>query len=75
MKLEEAQEVAERTFAAVKVLPTKLVAVKKKKPNEPTKLKSRIVAYGNYDESEDEKDTYAGGADATAVRTAKGKQH
>ena len=34
------------------------------------KLKSRIVACGNYDESEEEKSTYAGGADATAVRTA-----
>jgi hypothetical protein len=44
--------------------------VKKKKPNEPVKLKSRIVACGNYDESEEEKSTYAGGADATAVRTA-----
>jgi hypothetical protein len=44
--------------------------VKRKKPNDPTKLKSRIVACGNYDESGDEKDTYAGGADATAVATA-----
>jgi len=44
--------------------------VKKKKPNEPVKTKSRIIACGNYDASEDEKSTYAGGADATAVRTA-----
>ena len=43
---------------------------KEKKPNEPTKLKSRIVACGNYDKSENEKDTNAGGADVTAVRTA-----
>ena len=70
LKISEAQDIAEKAKATVKVLPTKLVAVKKKKPNEPIKFKSRIVARGNYDESEDEKDTYAGGADATAVRTA-----
>ena len=39
----------------MKTLPTKLVAVKKKKPNEPIKRKSRIVACGNYDESEEKK--------------------
>ena len=61
---------AKESGVELKTLPTKLVAVKKKKPNEPTKLKSRIVACGNYDESEEEKSTYAGGADATAVRTA-----
>ena len=32
LKLEEAQEVADRMLVAVKVPPTKLVAVKKKKP-------------------------------------------
>ena len=58
---------AERTDAKMKM---KLAAVKKKKPHEPTKLKSRIAACGNMDESEDEKDTYAGGADVTAVRNA-----
>ena len=69
LKLGEAQEIADRTLATVKVLQTKLVAVKRKKPHEPTKFKSRTVACGNYDESEDEKHTYAGGADATAERT------
>ena len=52
------------------MLPTKLVAVKKKKPNEAAKLKAGIVACGNMDESEDTKETYAGGADAPAVRSA-----
>ena len=52
------------------MLLTKLVAVLKKKANEPTKKKSRIVACGNRDQSEEEKETYAGGADATAVRSA-----
>ena len=52
------------------MLPTKLVAALKKKANESTKKKSRIVACGNMDQSEDEKETYAGGADATAVRSA-----
>ena len=37
-KLEEAQEVAERTSAAVKVLPTKLVAVKKKETKRTNKV-------------------------------------
>ena len=39
-------------------------------PHKPVKLKSRVVSCENYHESEEEKDTYAGGADATAVRTA-----
>ena len=61
---------AKESCAELKTPPTKLVAVKKKKTNEPVKLKSRVVACGRYDESEEEKSTYAGGADATAVRTA-----
>ena len=75
IKTKEASSLAKESGAELKTLPTKLVAVKKKKPNEPVKLKSRIVACGNYDESEEEKRTYAGGADATAVRTAIGWQH
>ena len=70
IKRKDALILAKDSRVELKTLPTKLVAVKKKKPNEPTKLKSRIVACGNYDESEEEKSTYAGGADATAVRTA-----
>ena len=70
IKEKDALILAKESVVELETLPTKLVAVKKNKPNEPTKLKSRIVACGNYDESEDEKDTYAGGADATAVRTA-----
>jgi hypothetical protein len=70
IKGKDALILAKESGVELKTLPTKLVAVKKKKPNEPTKLKSRIVACGNYDESEEEKSTYAGGADATAVRTA-----
>ena len=70
IKAEEASLLAKQSSAELKTLPTKLVAAKKKKPNEPVKLKSRIVARGNYDESEEEQSTYAGGADATAVRTA-----
>ena len=72
IKGKDALNLAKEAGVELKTLPTKLVAVKKKKPNEPTKLKSRIVACGNYDydEREEEKSTYAGGADATAVRTA-----
>jgi hypothetical protein len=51
----------------VKILPSKLVAVKKKKPQSEVKLKARLVACGNMD-NEEKTDTYAGGCDATAVR-------
>jgi hypothetical protein len=70
IKAKELKELAEETGSTIKMLPTKLVAVLKKKVNEPTKKKSRIVACGNMDQSEEEKETYAGGADATAVRSA-----
>ena len=70
IKGKDALILAKEAGVELKTLPAKLVAVKKKKPDEPAKLKSRIVACGNYDESEEEKSTYAGGADATAVRTA-----
>ena len=70
IKDKELKELAEKSGSKIKMLPTKLVAVLKKKANEPTKKKSRIVACGNMDQSEDEKETYAGGADATAVRSA-----
>jgi hypothetical protein len=43
VKLSEADKIAEQLKAKLKVLPTKLVAVKKKKPNEPVKNKARIV--------------------------------
>ena len=39
-------------------------------PNEAVQLKESIVACGNMDESEDTKETYAGCADAAAVRSA-----
>jgi hypothetical protein len=55
IKGKDALNLAKESGVELKTLPTKLVAVKKKKPNEPTKLKSRIVACGNYDESEEEK--------------------
>ena len=70
IKAKELKELAEETGSTIKTLPAKLVAVLKKKVNEPTKKKSRIVACGNMDQSEEEKETYAGGADATAVRSA-----
>ena len=54
----------------VKILPSRLVATKKKKPKAPVKLKARLVACGNKDEDDTSKDTYAGGADVTAVRCA-----
>ena len=54
----------------VKILPSKLVATKKKKAKQPMKLKARLVACGNMDQDKDEKETYAGGADSTAVRSA-----
>ena len=66
LKAKALKELSERTGAKMKMPPTKLVGVLKKKANELTK-KSRIVACGNMDDSEDEKETYAGGADATAV--------
>ena len=46
------------------------MATKKKKPNTPVKYKARLVACGNKDEDDGSKETYAGGADATAVRCA-----
>jgi len=49
----------------VRIIPAKGVFVKK-----PTKLKCRIVACGNYEPKETHEDNYAGGADATAIRTA-----
>ena len=70
IKAKELKELAEATGSTLKMLPTKLVAALKKKVNEPIKKKSRIVACGNMDQSEEEKETYAGGADATAVRSA-----
>ena len=48
-----------------KVLPSKGVFVIK-----PSKDKCRIVACGNYEPKETKEDNYAGGADATAIRTA-----
>ena len=70
IKAKELMELSERTSAKMKMLPTMLVTVTQKKANEPTKKKSRIAACGNVDDSEDDKETYAGGADATAVRSA-----
>ena len=56
----------------IKLIPAKLVATKKKKARQAKKNKARIVACGNKDLDEEggTKDTYAGGADATAVRSA-----
>ena len=68
--LEEVKELQRSSSQKVKILPSKLVATKKKKPNTPVKYKARLVACGNKDEDESEKDTYAGGADATSVRSA-----
>ena len=70
IKAKELKELAEKTRSKIKMRPTKLAAVLKNKANEPTKKKSRIVACGNMDQSEDEKETYPGEADATAVRSA-----
>ena len=44
IRAKELKELAEKTGSKIKTLPTKLVAVLKKKANEPTKKKSRIVA-------------------------------
>ena len=55
IKGKDALNLAKESGVELKTLPTKPVAVKKKKTNEPTKLKSRIVACGNYDKSEEEK--------------------
>ena len=68
--VEEVKEIQQREGLKIKILPSKLVAVKKKKPNLPIKRKLRIVACGNMDFEESDKDTYASGADSTAVRCA-----
>ena len=54
------QLIKERPDLKIKRLPSKLVAVAKR-----TKDKARIVACGNKEEDVQDKDTYAGGADAT----------
>jgi len=69
-KITEIEESQKRSNVKLKTLPSKLVATKKKKPNVPMKMKARLVACGNMAEEDDTKDTYAGGADATAVRSA-----
>ena len=68
--IEEVKELSQSSALKIKVLPSKLVAVKKKQPNTPVTNKARLVACGNMDEDEGRKDTYAGGADSTAVRCA-----
>jgi hypothetical protein len=68
--LAEVEEIQKSRNVKIKTLPSKLVATKKKKPNTPVKLKARLVVCGNVAEDDGSKDTYAGGADATAVRCA-----
>ena len=69
--LEEVKTLQRTSDKKIKILPAKLVATKKKKARKPVKNKARVVACGNKDQDEDgTKETYAGGADATAVRSA-----
>ena len=69
--LEEVKELQRTSDKKVKILPAKLVATKKKKARKPVRNKARIVACGCYDHDEaGTKETYAGGADITAIRSA-----
>ena len=69
--LEEVKELQRTSDKKVKILPAKLVATKKKKARKPVRNKARIVACGCYDHDEaGTKETYAGGANITAIRSA-----